>query len=211
MWRRPTQTAAAHIADLVKCHDAIKAHPFRKHFQDDQKTGTFRSMFEEYRKLIYESTEIFCSLHYDCIDKPVLTREDLEWVHDFRAFLMTIYNFYIYRNSDGEEYEYFDRLDRGCPITYREILGRTHITDINSVMMFLDIYLGYVHSFIDTGIFNMIAAIECEPVTTPNCGFYYKHMISLEKVDDKWQIKDKVPYIGVLPLKMSENEKNSNK
>lgn len=203
------QTAAVHMEDLRKCHDEIKAHPFREHFQDDPQTGTFRSMFESYRRLIYESTEILCSLYYYCIDEPILTRDDLEWVHDFRAFLLIIYNFYIYRNSDGEEYEYFDKLDRGCPITYREVLARTHITDINSVMMFLDTYLGYVHSFIDTGIFNMIAAIYYEPVTEPHCGLFYKHMTALVKVDGKWRLKDSIPLIGTLPRKMSENDQKT--
>ena len=55
MWRRPTKTAKEHMEDLRKCHDALKAHPFREHFQDDRDTGTFRSLCKEYRNLIYES------------------------------------------------------------------------------------------------------------------------------------------------------------
>ena len=198
MWRRPTQFAKEHLLDLAKCHDAIKAHPFREHFQDDQNTGMFRALFKEYRELIYESTDILIALHYYCSDEPMLSKEDLEWVHDFRGFLLTIYNYYIYRNSEDEEHEYFDNKDKGCPLTYREILTKTHITDINSVMIFFDMYLGYIHSFIDTGIFNTIAAIEYEPVTTPHCGYYYKHMITLEKVDDKWRPRGDIPYIGTL-------------
>lgn len=198
MWRRPTKTAQEHMEDLRKCHDALKAHPFREHFQDDRDTGTFRSLCKEYRNLIYESTDILIALHYYCSDEPILSKDDLEWVHDFRAFLMVIHNFYIYRNSEGEEREYFDKKDRGCPLTYREILTKTHITDINSVMIFFDMYLGYIHSFIDTGIFNTIAAIEYEPVTSPHSGYYYKHMITLEKVDGVWQPKGEVPYIGTI-------------
>ena len=199
MWRRPIKLAGEHIADLIKVHDAIKNHPFRKHFYDDQDTGTFRALFKEYRNLIYESTDILIALHYYCSDKPILSKDDLEWVHNFRHFLLVIHNLYIYRNSEGEEYEYFDKKDRGCPLTYREILAKTHITDINSVMIFFDMYLGYIHSFIDTGIFNTIVAIEYEPVTSPHCGYYYKHMITLEKVDNEWRHKGEIPYIGAIP------------
>lgn len=45
----------------------------------------------------------------------------------------------------------------------------------------------------------MIVAIEYEPVTNPHCGYYYKHMVTLEKIDGDWRIKGNVPYIGTMP------------
>lgn len=74
-------------------------------------------------------------------------------------------------------------------------------------MIFFEMHLGYIHSFIDTGIFNAIAAIECEPVTSPHCGYYYKHMITLEKVDGEWKPKGEIPYIGTISrIKNQEGE-----
>lgn len=196
--------AAEHLKDLRKCHDALKAHPFREYFQNDQTTGTYRSLFREYHELIHKSIEILIALHYYCSDKPLLSKEDLDWVHDFRSFLQAIYNLYIYRNDDGEEYHYFDTKVKGCPWTYREILSKTYITDINSVMIFFDKYIGYIHSFLDTGLFNMITAIKYEPVTYPHNGYYYKHMIILEKIDGKWKPKEEVPYIGTIPKEVTD-------
>lgn len=191
MWSRPPIKAAEeHINDLIKCHDEIKTHPFRKHFQDDQETGTFKAMFNEYRKLIYDSTDILIALHYYCADEPMLTRDDLEWVHDFRQFLLCLYNYYVYEHKGNRRFERFDTPTKGSSLTYREILTRTGITDINTVMIYLDKYLGYIHRFIETRAFDVITAIKYERVTNPHNGYYYYHLSEMVKVNGVWKFKE---------------------
>lgn len=196
------KTAEEHLEDLIVCHDEIKKHPFRERFQDDQQTGTFKAMCEEYRCLVYRSTEILISLCYYCSDTPLLSKNDLEWVHDFRSFLLCLHNYYVYQHRDPE---YFDTPVKGSALTYREILSKTGITDINTVMIFLDKYLGYIHRFIEIRVLDAITAVEYEQVTRPHNGYYYKHLAEMTKVDGNWKVGE-VHYIGSAPRLEAETK-----
>lgn len=202
MWRQPAKTAHEHMADLIDCHDKIKAHPFRKHFQDDQNTGTFRSLCNEYRNLIYKSTEILVALCYYCSDDHVLEVDDLDWVHNFRAFLTRLYNRYVYVHKDKDAY--WNTRVGGCELKRRDVLAKTGIDDINTVMIYLDRYLGYIHKFIETGVFDVITSVEFEMVTNPHNGWYYEHLVDIVKIDGKWGLKDDVQYIGTIKTKPEE-------
>ena len=190
------QTAQEWMDELIVLHDQIKSHPFRQEFTNQTNIGTWRSLFREYRNLIYETTEVMCDLEYRCVDDSPLEKGDGFWIHDFRSWLQNIYHLYIDTN-----YPYkLDREIRGLGITYGEFLGKTDITDINAVMIFLDKYVGYLHQFIETGVFVRTAGIHYECSTKPHNGYYYKHMTEYEKRDGKWGFINHPKLIGTKQL-----------
>ena len=176
------QTTQEWMDELIAQHDQLKAHPFRRVFMDQTNLGTWRSLFREYRKLIYDTTETICGLIYRSTDGSILDKDDGLWIHDFRSFLTNIYFIYIEKNYPANLDERIDSLD----MTYGDLLDKTHITDIGAVMIFLDKYIGYIHQFIETGNFNRITGIHYEYSTEPHNGYYYKHMVEYEKKDGRW-------------------------
>jgi hypothetical protein len=186
------QTAQEWMDELIALHDQIKSHPFRQEFTNQTNIGTWRSLFREYSHLIYETTEVMCSLEYYCTDDSPLEKGDDFWIHDFRSWLMNIHSVYI-------ETRYPPNLDKninGLNMTYGELLGKTHITDVGAVMIFLDQYVGYIHQFIETGVFVRTAGVHYELSANPHNGYYYKHMTEYEKRDGKWGFVNPPQLIG---------------
>ena len=186
------KTSAEWMEGLIKWHEEIKNHPFRKHFQGDQESGTWKFDFREYNELIYRCTELLINLHYYSTD-PILTKDDTEFIHDFRSFLLTIGYLYAPRYKT----DWLDEPDDRHPeIIPRKIYEKTGITDINNVMIFFEKFIGDIHQFIETKQFNRIAVIQYEPVAEPHNGYYYKHMIELEKVNDEWVPTEEILWIN---------------
>lgn len=173
---------------LIELHDALKSHPFRQKFTDQTNLGTWRSMFREYRKLIYDTTEVLCGFAYRCTDGELITKDDCFWVHDFRSWLINIHFYYTGEYTNTK----IDDLD----MTYEELLSKTHITDIGSVMIFLERYIGDIHQFIETRQLHRITGIYYERSTDPHNGYYYKHMVEYAKGDDGWVLAERPILIG---------------
>lgn len=180
MFYRESKPSSEHMKDLISIHDEIKSHPFREHFQDDQSTGTFRSLSYEYFDLIYKSTEVLSGFAYYCSDDGGLDREDMEWIHDFRSMLFTIKQYY--KNTSDP---YYDKV-RIENLTSRDIMNKTGLTDINTIMIYFDKYLGYIHRYIETGKFDRICAVKYESVQKPGSGWYYKHLVEMVRTDSGW-------------------------
>lgn len=176
---------------LIEIHDQIKAHPFRKEFSNQYNIGTFKSLCKEYMSLIYQTTEIICAIGYCCKDNNSITSGDCFWIHDFRSFLFNIDLIYI------KEPKFIDEKKvQGLDITPREVYSKTGLTDIGTVMIFLDKYIGYIHQFIETESFTRITSIKYELCTNPHNGYYYKHMVECEKTKDGWRIVELPEFIG---------------
>ena len=190
-------TFEEHMSDLIVLHDKIKSHPFRHEFYNQHNVGTFKSLMKEYIRLIYNSTEIIDNLAYDCTDDSTVSKEDCFWVHDFRSWLFVLDILYI-----DNDREWLDtKRIKGLDITPREVYAKTHITDINAVMIFLDKYIGYIHQFIETREFKRIAGIHYEYSTKPHNGYYYKHMVGYEKINGVWKFITPPTLIGTKQIK----------
>ena len=190
------QTAQEWMDELIVLHNKIKSHPFRQEFTNQTNIGTWRSLFREYKSLIYETTEVMCGLEYDCTDDSPLEKGDNFWIHDFRSWLMNIHYIYIGTSYPAD----LSRNINGLNITYGEFLSKTDITDIGAIMIFLDKYVGYIHQFIETGVFVRAAGIHYEYSTKPHNGYYYKHMVEYEKRDGKWYFINRPKLIGTKQL-----------
>lgn len=186
------QTTQEWMDELIAQHDQLKAHPFRSVFIDQTNLGTWRSLFREYKSLIYDTTETICGLIYRSTDGSILEKDDGFWIHDFRSWLMNIYYIYIETKYPAD----LDKRIEGLDITYGELLDRTHITDIAAVMIFLEKYVGYIHQFIETRRFDRITGVHYEYSTDPHNGYYYKHMVEYEKVDGRWRFVSPPVLIG---------------
>ena len=190
-------TFEAHMDDLIALHDKIKSHSFRKEFYKQHNIGTFKSLFKEYMSLIYDTTRVMINLAYYCKETSFITKDDCFWIHDFRNWLFVLDIIYVDTDRD-----WLDTKDvKGLGITPREVYAKTHITDINAVMIFLDKYIGYIHRFIETRQFNRIAGIYYECSTNPHNGYYYKHMVEYEKTDSGWKLIEEPALIGTKQIK----------
>ena len=190
-------TFEEHMNDLIDLHDKIKSHPFRQEFQNQHNVGTFKSLFTEYCNLIYKTTKVMINIAHYCNDESPVSKDDDFWIHDFRNWMFTLEIIYIDTDRD-----WLDTKDvKGLNVTPREVYAKTHITDINSVMIFFEKYIGYIHQFIETGKFKRIAGIHYEQTTNPHNGYYYKHMVEYEKTADGWKFVTPPKLIGTKQIK----------
>lgn len=173
---------------LIEIHDKLKNHPFRESFisKGEFLKGTYLSQMSEYLKLIYESTEIFCDMIY--CKEPILSKDDGFWIHDFRSLLYNIRTVHGLNYFEGDDLEkYLDRPRDSLGMTLRDFYSFQGILDISNVMIFLDNYIGTIHQYIETGIFNKIFAVKYE---TAIPGWYLKHRVLYEKVNGVWEISE---------------------
>lgn len=164
---------------LIEIHDQLKNHKFREIFHDDTNKLTWTAQCENFRKLVYESTEIISHMaYYNNDENPIINIPDTNWIHDFRGFLLRFYNIFIFDKDWMNEYQE----DLGMSI--REFYQTMGLTDINHCMLFFDRYIQYLHQFIETGRFIKIAAVNNIPYKRGWCKLVF---MDYEKHDDgKW-------------------------
>ena len=180
MYTIPDNNNNKYYIDMLReCHDKLKNHKFREIFHEDINSISWRAQCEDFRKLIYNSTEILSHMaYYNNDETPIISTYDTNWIHDFRSFLIMFYNIHIYPRDWMNNYK--EDLD----MTIYDFYKMQGFDDIRNIMMFLDRYIQYLHQFIETGVFNKIAAIKYEKYSP---GWYTKKMLDYEKRDDgKW-------------------------
>lgn len=177
---------------LQEIHDKIKEHQFRIEFKNEFSKGTFKSLFKEYRGLIYDATEVLGYMEYYCDDSPI-ARGDGFWIHDFRGAMLTLGFFFDERFKD----DYYDTPVERINLTPRQIYNKTGVDDINIIMLWFEKFITDIHVFLQTDIFDRITGVEYEPVTKPHNGWYYKHLVEYERKEDgSWGLIHEPNWIG---------------
>lgn len=179
MWHPVYKTAEEHKQDLIALHNSIKNHIFRRVFIDDSLKGTHRALCKDYMNLIYESTEKLSNLAYYTTDRCIVDKKDLFWIHDFRSLIFTIE--YIH----SEDRDLLKPLNPNTTTTRQDIYQMTGLTDISTVMLYLEKYLQFLHRFIETGELNDICSVRMKEFIP---GWYLREMVILHRdsKDQPW-------------------------
>lgn len=108
------------MSRLSRCHDEIKAHPFRVSFE--------QKYIKDYKNLLYQLTEIWADLIWRCDEIPEFEQHRLrmfgEWIHDFRQYL---------RMWDGATFpmQFFDYYEQMLQVTHIYIESGDYSTYYN--------------------------------------------------------------------------------
>lgn len=189
---------------LVEIHDKIKDHPFRTSFAvpEELRGGEWKVQFEEYRKLLLELAYTTNTIMWGkCCkgDKIKYNKNTLwciektKWVHDFAGLLTQVR--LCYQLSGLKDHS--QDIIPGLNITRKQLWDEEGITNLPFLMMYFDRFVGYIHSYIETGVLTDITYVVTEKTTNPHNGFYFYHLCIAHMIEDgSWKLEEKVKYRG---------------